>query len=94
MGFLESGVDCDYVALHDVDLLPLNPALVYEFPSDGPYHVAAPHLHPRYHYPTFTGGVLLINRYVEGLSEQDAFFGGRPICFSGRICEDVLVDIT
>ncbi|KAK7065384.1 Beta-1,4-galactosyltransferase 7 [Halocaridina rubra] len=85
-GFLESSVDCDYVAMHDVDLLPMNPALIYEFPEDGPFHVAAPHLHPRYHYPTFIGGVLLVKRdhfrMVDGLSnkywgwglEDDEFF--------------------
>lgn len=63
VGFLESGVDCDYVAMHDVDLLPVNSALIYQFPDEGPYHVAAPHLHPRYHYPTFIGGILLVRRW-------------------------------
>ncbi|XP_066937600.1 beta-1,4-galactosyltransferase 7 isoform X2 [Macrobrachium rosenbergii] len=86
VGFLESAVDCDYIAMHDVDLLPMNHALIYEFPHDGPFHVAAPHLHPRYHYPTFIGGVLLVKRedfrLVDGLSnkywgwglEDDEFF--------------------
>ncbi|XP_069194830.1 beta-1,4-galactosyltransferase 7 isoform X2 [Procambarus clarkii] len=86
VGFLESGIDCDYIAMHDVDLLPMNAALTYDFPHDGPYHVAAPHLHPRYHYPTFIGGILLVKREhfrkVDGLSnkywgwglEDDEFF--------------------
>ncbi|XP_042230675.1 beta-1,4-galactosyltransferase 7-like isoform X1 [Homarus americanus] len=86
VGFLESGIDCDYVAMHDVDLLPMNAALTYQYPHDGPYHVAAPHLHPRYHYPTFIGGILLVKREhfrkVDGLSnkywgwglEDDEFF--------------------
>ncbi|XP_068221474.1 beta-1,4-galactosyltransferase 7 isoform X2 [Palaemon carinicauda] len=86
VGFLESAVDCDYIAMHDVDLLPMNQALIYDFPHDGPFHVAAPHLHPRYHYPTFIGGVLLVKRedfrLVDGLSnkywgwglEDDEFF--------------------
>ncbi|KAK4327883.1 hypothetical protein Pmani_001689 [Petrolisthes manimaculis] len=91
VGFLESGVDCDYVAMHDVDLLPLNPALVYEFPSDGPYHVAAPHLHPRYHYPTFIGGVLLINRQhfrkVDGLSNKYWGWGLEDDEFYARLKE-------
>ncbi|KAI4788144.1 hypothetical protein KUCAC02_036042, partial [Chaenocephalus aceratus] len=46
VGFLESGDDTDYLAMHDVDLLPLNEALDYGFPSEGPFHVASPELHP------------------------------------------------
>ena len=60
IGYLESEFECDYIAMHDVDLLPLNPRLNYSYPESGPYHVAAPHLHPLYHYPTFVGGILLI----------------------------------
>nr|KAG5694228.1 hypothetical protein BaRGS_035332 [Batillaria attramentaria] len=60
-GFLESRLECDYVAMHDVDLLPVNPELQYEYPQNGPYHLAAPHLHPLYHYKTFVGGILLVN---------------------------------
>ena len=41
VGFLKSETvlkshgspDCDYVALHDVDLMPLNPDLSYSYPS-------------------------------------------------------------
>lgn len=40
----------DYIAMHDVDLLPLNKNLKYDFPSEGPFHVAAPGLHPKYNY--------------------------------------------
>lgn len=54
--------NCDYVALHDVDLVPLNPELPYTYPEKGPFHVAAPGLHPKYDYPTFLGGILLISR--------------------------------
>uniref|UniRef100_A0A2P2IBE9 Beta-1,4-N-acetylgalactosaminyltransferase n=1 Tax=Hirondellea gigas TaxID=1518452 RepID=A0A2P2IBE9_9CRUS len=72
VGFLEAGEDFDYVALHDVDLLPNTQDLTYFFPETGPFHLAAPHLHPRYHYPTFIGGVLLLTRKqmieVNGLS--------------------------
>jgi xylosylprotein 4-beta-galactosyltransferase len=39
---------CDYVALHDVDLVPLNPALPYGYPGPDPMHIAAPTLHPLY----------------------------------------------
>ena len=48
------------MAMHDVDLLPLNPELNYGYPKDGPFHVAAPHLHPKYHYKTFIGGIVLM----------------------------------
>ncbi|XP_065828976.1 beta-1,4-galactosyltransferase 7-like isoform X2 [Oscarella lobularis] len=51
---------CDYMAMHDVDLLPLNPALDYSYPKNGPFHVAAPDLHPKYHYKTFVGGILIL----------------------------------
>ncbi len=81
-GFLESEKElarlksppCDYVALHDVDLLPTNPELPYRFPANGPFHVAAPGLHPKYDYPTFLGGILLISRdhfrNVNGMSNR------------------------
>lgn len=62
MGHLESGNDTDYLAMHDVDLLPLNDALDYGFPEDGPFHVASPELHPLYHYKTYVGGILLLTK--------------------------------
>ena len=71
VGFLESAKvlksagltqDCDFVALHDVDLVPLNPGLPYVYPEKGPFHVAAPGLHPKYDYPSFLGGILLLTR--------------------------------
>ncbi|XP_075231149.1 beta-1,4-galactosyltransferase 7 isoform X2 [Lycorma delicatula] len=55
---------CDYFVMHDVDLLPLNPLLSYAYPSDGLFHVASPELHPRYHYPSFVGGILIVKRHV------------------------------
>jgi hypothetical protein len=61
IGHLESRGECDYVAMHDVDLLPLNLALNYGYPESGPFHVASPQLHPLYHYPKFVGGILLIS---------------------------------
>lgn len=63
-GFLLSSDDCDYIAMHDVDLLPLNPQLSYDFPSNGLFHVAAPGLHPLYSYKTFVGGILLVSKRV------------------------------
>lgn len=50
VGFLFTKDNFDYIAMHDVDLLPLNQNLKYEYPADGPFHVAAPGLHPKYNY--------------------------------------------
>ena len=47
--------------MHDVDLLPLNKDLYYGFPEKGPFHVSAPFLHPKYHYKTFVGGILIMS---------------------------------
>ena len=52
---------CDYIAMHDVDLLPMVADLSYSYPLLGPFHVSAPNLHPRYHYKKFIGGILLIS---------------------------------
>lgn len=74
VGVLESDSECDYIAMHDVDLLPVNPKLDYSYPSEGPYHVASPELHPLYHYPTFIGGILLMTKQhfeqVNGMSNR------------------------
>lgn len=50
VGFLVSKDTFDYMAMHDVDLLPLNDNLKYEYPENGPFHIAAPGLHPKYNY--------------------------------------------
>ncbi|XP_061542441.1 beta-1,4-galactosyltransferase 7 isoform X1 [Phycodurus eques] len=74
VGYLESANDTDYLAMHDVDLLPLNEALDYGFPADGPFHVASPDLHPLYHYKTYVGGILLLTkkhyRMCNGMSNR------------------------
>ena len=62
IGFLLSRNECDYMVMHDIDLLPVNDHLKYEFPSKGPYHVSSPELHPLYHYKTFVGGILIMSR--------------------------------
>ncbi|XP_019901259.1 beta-1,4-galactosyltransferase 7 isoform X2 [Esox lucius] len=62
VGYMESGNDTDYIAMHDVDLLPQNEALDYGFPQEGPFHVASPELHPLYHYKTYVGGILLLTK--------------------------------
>lgn len=61
VGFLVSRSSFDYMAMHDVDLLPLNDKLKYDYPVDGPFHVAAPGLHPKYNY------VSLNDRFLEFL---------------------------
>jgi xylosylprotein 4-beta-galactosyltransferase len=50
VGFLVSKEEFDYLAMHDVDLLPLNKNLKYDYPENGPFHIAAPGLHPKYNY--------------------------------------------
>lgn len=64
VGFLYVENKYDYIAMHDVDLLPLNDELHYSYPEKGPFHVSSPELHPRYHYSTFVGGILLIKRFL------------------------------
>eukprot|EP00045_Choanoeca_perplexa_P006286 m.53432 g.53432 ORF g.53432 m.53432 type:complete len:439 (+) comp13562_c0_seq2:71-1387(+) len=70
-GFLLVEQSSDYIALHDVDLLPINSKLSYSFPAY-PFHVSAPWLHPNYNYKTFIGGILLLAnehfRLVNGMS--------------------------
>ncbi|XP_034949086.1 beta-1,4-galactosyltransferase 7 [Chelonus insularis] len=74
VGFIYVNKNFDYVAMHDVDLLPINDNLSYEYPDTGPFHISSPDLHPRYHYPTFIGGILLIKRdhfiIVNGMSNK------------------------
>ena len=63
VGYLLARDECDYIAMHDVDLLPANDALSYAWPGNGPFHVSAPHLHPRYNYEKFVGGILLLTNH-------------------------------
>lgn len=86
-GFLftvESGFD--YLAMHDVDLIPTTHEIKYEFPAEGPVHLASPELHPKYHYANYVGGILMLThahfRQCRGMSnnfwgwgrEDDEFF--------------------
>ena len=83
----QNDTECNYIAMHDVDLLPLNDQLDYSYPNEtGVYHVSAPGLHPEYSYSKFIGGVLIVSRdvyrRVNGMSnrywgwgrEDDEFF--------------------
>ncbi|CDW57221.1 Beta 1,4 galactosyltransferase 7 [Trichuris trichiura] len=87
VGFFESRLEgCDYFAMHDVDLLPLNLNLSYGFPDTGVYHVSSPEYHPLYHYNKYIGGILVVTLeafdLVNGMSnkywgwglEDDEFF--------------------
>lgn len=76
-GFLLSRNNCDYMVMHDVDLLPQNDNLKYFYPSAGPYHISSPSLHPLYHYKTFVGGILSLTR------EQFETASPRYICGRG-----------
>ena len=62
IGFLLSREECDYIVMHDIDLLPVNDNLKYSYPTNGPLHISSPELHPLYHYKTFVGGVLSLTR--------------------------------
>lgn len=62
VGFKYAKNECDYMAMHDVDLFPLNNQLMYSYPKTGVFHVSSPSLHPKYDYPTFVGGILLVKR--------------------------------
>ncbi|XP_068625602.1 beta-1,4-galactosyltransferase 7 [Battus philenor] len=74
VGFLYTRDDYDYIAMHDVDLLPLNDNLKYTYPQSGPLHISSPQTHPKYHYDTFIGGILLIKKehfeMVKGMSNN------------------------
>lgn len=74
VGFLYTKNDYDYLAMHDVDLLPLNVHLKYNYPDSGPIHISSPQTHPKYHYDTFIGGILLVKRehyeMVNGMSNN------------------------
>jgi xylosylprotein 4-beta-galactosyltransferase len=68
---------CNYLVMHDVDLLPKNPALDYTFPGIGVVrHIAAGKYHPkkRYDYPKFIGGILILSmddfKLVNGMSNK------------------------
>ncbi|KAF7996378.1 hypothetical protein HCN44_002010 [Aphidius gifuensis] len=74
VGFIYTKKNFDYIAMHDVDLLPINDNLSYKYPLDGPFHVSAPELHPRYHYKTFIGVNGMSNKYWGWGLEDDEFY--------------------
>lgn len=50
IGYLYTKDKFDYMVQHDVDLLPLNPKLSYEFPGDIIFHVMNTFFHPHANY--------------------------------------------
>ena len=46
IGYLYTKDKFDYTVQHDIDLLPLNPKLSYEFPGDSVFHVMNSYFHP------------------------------------------------
>ena len=79
---------CDYMVMHDVDLLPNNKELSYRYPSKERdiHHLASPEYHPMYHYKKYVGGVLMLrlsdfenmngmsNKYWGWGREDDEFY--------------------
>lgn len=95
IGFLiGERLSCDYIAMHDVDLLPMNDELSYSYPADGPFHIAAPDLHPNYHYSKFVGGILLLTnthfRLTNGLTNNFWGWGREDDEFYLRMIENNL----
>lgn len=75
IGFRYSLLDGgDYIIIHDIDMIPINEELNYEYPESGPYHISDPRIHPLYHYKNFIGGVLAISNSdfikVNGMSNE------------------------
>lgn len=50
VGFLYTKKKFDYLVMHDVDFIPLNKNLSYEFPPDSVRHILARWLHPEKRY--------------------------------------------
>lgn len=95
VGFLHTRDHYDYIAMHDVDLLPLNDQLKYDFPAAGPFHISSPETHPKYHYSTFIGGILLIRNehfeLVQGMSNRYWGWGLEDDEFYVRLKDAALV---
>jgi len=99
VGFLLTESTFDYIAIHDVDLIPENQNITYHYPELGPYHVSAPGLHPDYYYDDFLGGILLITKeHFRAVSMLTNFFSGvfifiarqHTVCLS--VCHTLILD--
>lgn len=69
----------DYLALHDVDLIPVDSQLHYTWPCvSGPLHLIPSSIHPRYFfYERYAGGVLIIrtNQFIQLNGMSNEFWG-------------------
>ncbi|TKR78033.1 hypothetical protein L596_018906 [Steinernema carpocapsae] len=78
VGWFEADrLGCDFMVMHDVDLIPLNPQISYRWPGLGnARHISAGPYHPikRYDYPKFIGGILMLTmedfKRVDGMSNK------------------------
>ena len=70
---------CDYMALHDVDQLPLSPRNTYSYPLSGPVHLcsASSQFGFQMAYGTMVGGALLITvQQFEAVNGYSNFYWG------------------
>lgn len=81
---------CNYIAIHDIDIVPLNQKLNYNYPGKGQItHITSGKYHPieRYDYENYIGGVLIMtledfykvngmsnNYWGWGLEDDDFYF--------------------
>lgn len=62
-GWTQPQPACSMIALHDVDLLPIDDDLKYEHYGRYPYHLIPYWMHPLYYaYSRYTGGAIIISR--------------------------------
>uniref|UniRef100_A0A183BLY4 Beta-1,4-galactosyltransferase 7 n=1 Tax=Globodera pallida TaxID=36090 RepID=A0A183BLY4_GLOPA len=99
IGALEAErVGCDYMAIHDVDIVPLNVNLSYHYPEGHIMHTAAGKYHPikRYDYKNFIGSVLIITladfKKVNGMSNDFWGWGLEDDDFYLRLKEAGMAD--
>lgn len=55
VGFLYAKSKFDYLAIHDIDVLPLNKQLPYEYPKHGVWHLMPIWLTRSHFYVSFVG---------------------------------------
>ncbi|KAL5967901.1 Beta-14-galactosyltransferase 7 [Taenia solium] len=87
---------CSMVALHDVDLLPIDDDLRYEHFGRYPYHLIPYWMHPLYYaYSRYIGGAIIISResykLINGFSNRFWGWGHEDDEFGLRMREANLV---
>merc|ERR1712038_644023 len=94
--FVGKDYGCDYMVMHDVDLLPNNPGLNYKWPGSAKkiVHLASPEFHPLYNYKSYVGGVLLLSNanfeLLNGMSNNFWGWGREDDEFQKRIAKAAL----